>query len=99
MRELIKPTLRTWVMMLPIFAGVWAYSRATEILIVYNKWVHTNENTITTSLSDWLPDYVWYLFLFTGIILLRKSWHKISIIWKLSIWVLVFTAELFQYTL
>ncbi len=95
MRELIKPTIRTWVMMLPIFAGVWIYSRGSETMRVFNGWLHVDKKIMTIPLSGGLADYVWSLLLLAGIVLLRKSWHKISVIWKLSIWILVSSAASF----
>ena len=97
MKDLYKPTIRTFIMLIPLLAGVWVYSRGRADQTIFENWFQISKSFTHVPLANWLPDYLWCLSLLAGLALLWKGWHKIPMGWKLSIWLLVCSTELFQY--
>lgn len=97
MKDLYKPTLRTFFMVVPLLVGVWVYSRGRTTNTRYESWFQIPKSTGHIPLSGSLPDYLWCLSLLSAMVLLWKGWNKIPAVWKFSIWLLVCSTELFQY--
>jgi hypothetical protein len=97
MREKWKPVLRTILMVLPLLAGEWIYLHGRKSNTVFEAWLHIQKNAVSTSWSNWLPDYFWCVSLLAAMVLLWKGWSRIPLVWRTGLWVLITGSELLQH--
>lgn len=97
MREKWKPVLRTCLMVLPLLAGEWIYLYGRKSNTVFEAWLRIQKNAISVSWGNWLPDYFWCVSLLAAMLLLRKGWSRIPMVWRTVLWVLVTGSGLLQY--
>ena len=97
MKDLLKPTIRTGLMLLPLIAGIWVYANGRQTKTIIESWLALDKHTINIPFSGSLPDYLWCLSFLIAVTFLWKGWNRIPHEWKLIIWVLVCCTELLQY--
>lgn len=97
MRDYIKPTIRTLLMVLPLLAGEWIYANGRKGNTLFESWIGLQKHAGTLIWQSWLPDYLWCVSLLAALVFIWKGWSKIPFYWKTAIWVIVCSSEIFQY--
>lgn len=75
------------------------YTRAAMILLplVISLKLHEQKNTFSHEVINWLPNYLWSISLLIGMVWFWNGWHKIPLVWKNGVWLLLCASEVMQF--